>query len=125
MHSLRSFYLATLVFVLPLVAFAASPTTFKDLVDYAIKIMNSVIGTLVVAGLVLYFFGIVRHMVKKEYAESAQSRKFLLMGVVVLFVMVSIWGILEILDNTLRGQTFSEPASKSSSDVFVGPSSFE
>lgn len=110
-----------LVLAVPLAAFAAL-NTFRDLADYGVKIMNSVIGTLVITGLVIYFFGLIEHLFKREQTEGSQLRKFLLMGIVALFVMVSIWGILEILGNTLKGQSFTgsgtDPAGYISPDAF-------
>jgi hypothetical protein len=90
--------LASLV---PFVVFAA-PRTFAELAAYLGSIMNSAIGVLITAALVFYFWGAAQHLLKMERGEGAspEFRKFLLMGVLVIFVMVSVWGILEILRNT-------------------------
>ena len=91
-------YLALLISA-PLVVFAA-PRTYRELVEYLIKIMNYTIGTLVVAGLVIYFFGIARNMMKAKDGDASQQRNFIIMGVIIIFVMVSIWGILRLLRAT-------------------------
>lgn len=98
---LRFSSLALLAVVVPFVAFGA-PRTFAELAAYLGSIMNSAIGVLITAALVFYFWGAVQHLIKMESGEGAspEFRKFLLMGVVVLFVIVSVWGILEILRNT-------------------------
>jgi len=97
----RFCFLALLLVIAPCVAFAA-PRTFAELADYLGSIMNSAIGVLITAAIVFYFWGAVQHLLKMESGEGAspEFRKFLLMGVVVLFVIVSVWGILEILRNT-------------------------
>ena len=102
---------------LPLVVEAAPPATYKDLVVYIVKIMNYTIGTLVILGLVFYLYGVARNIMKAKDGEANQSRKFLLMGIVILFVMVSIWGILEILQNTfLSGGVFDPAAGEESQE---------
>lgn len=97
----RLSFLVLVSATLPFVAFAA-PRTFAELAAYLGGIMNSAIGVLITAALVFYFWGAAQHLLKMESGEGAspEFRKFLLMGVVVIFVMVSVWGILEILRNT-------------------------
>lgn len=104
---MRSLSIFILVFALPLVAAAAAPATYRDLVTNLIAIMNYSIGTLVVLGVVLYLYGSAMNIIKTKEGDSSQNRKFLLMGIVILFVMVSVWGILELLQATfLEGGVF-------------------
>lgn len=83
----------------PLVV-AAAPRTYRELVEYLIKIMNYTIGTLIVLGLVTYFYGVAHNIIRSKEGDSGQQRSFILMGVVVIFVMVSVWGILRLLRTT-------------------------
>ena len=92
------------VWVLPAVALAATPRTFRELVIQIIAIINYIIPTIIVLGLVIYFWGIVRNILifgqsGKEAAAEARKR-FFGWGLLILFVMVSIWGILRLLVNT-------------------------
>lgn len=81
---------------------AASPGNFRDLVDFLVSIMNAAITVLITSAIAMYFFGAVKHIVNHADSEDSwEMRKFLMMGVVVLFVMVSIWGILTLLQNTV------------------------
>jgi hypothetical protein len=112
---------------LPLVA-SAAPTTFRELAEYLVGLMNSTIGLLVSAALVIYFFGVIQHVRKSEGGQDfSQMRQFLLFGVLILFVMVSVWGILEILQNTLEGriQTAGPGSTQSGENLFVDPNTFE
>lgn len=96
------FCIALIAYALPKLAFAAAPRTFAELVYRVVEIMNYAIGTLIVLGIVIYFFGAANHLYKlKAGGEVAEMRNFLLMGIAVLFVMVSVWGILTLLANTL------------------------
>ena len=87
--------------MVPLAADAAAPRTFRELVFYLIDIMNYVVGILIIAGVVIYFLGAVQHLYKTRAGEAYDgARNFLLMGAVILFVMVSVWGLIRILQAT-------------------------
>ncbi|MBI5456193.1 hypothetical protein HY969_00455 [Candidatus Kaiserbacteria bacterium] len=94
---------------LPIAASAASPRTYRELVVYIVNIMNYAVGTLIILGLVIYLFGAARNILKAKDGDSSASRKFLLMGIAILFVMVSIWGILELLQNTFLSGGLFDP----------------
>jgi succinate dehydrogenase hydrophobic anchor subunit len=101
MQKILLFLLGALYF--PLVAHAAAPRTFRELVEYLVSLMNSTIGVLTAAAIVIYFLGITQQMMKSDRIEGSEMRKFLLMGIGIIFVMVSIWGILGILSATFLG----------------------
>jgi hypothetical protein len=80
-----------------------APRTFTELAFHLVDLMGYAIGTLVLAGLVLYFAGALQHMAKTHRGDSKERSKFFLTGIIILFVMVSVWGILQILESTLFG----------------------
>lgn len=88
--------------VIPEVAFGA-PRTFKELVDFAVNIMNYLVLVMITAALVLYFYGISTNM--RKFGDSGERvtimKSYFLYGIAILFVMVSVWGILRVLQNTL------------------------
>lgn len=90
----------TAIALLPLPALAA-PRTFAELANLIVTILNSATGLLILAAIVIYFGGIAMKM-RKTGAEDAQGlRTYILWGVVIIFVMVSIWGILELIQTTI------------------------
>ena len=58
---------------------------------------------LVAAALVAFLYGAAYNMLKAGERGGTALRQFLVWGVVILFVMVSIWGILNLLQQTLFG----------------------
>jgi hypothetical protein len=81
----------------------ASPQTFLDLSNIIVGILNSATGVLVVAGIAIYFYGISINILKFGEGEVEKLKNYFIWGIIVLFVMVSIWGILQILQDTLFG----------------------
>ncbi len=102
MRWLRAVGLTLSVITLPALSLAQNPRTFKDLADQLATIMNWGVTLLITAGIVIYFWGAVKQILDRGESEDSQEmRKFLFTGLIVIFVMVSIWGILGLLQNTL------------------------
>jgi hypothetical protein len=91
---------AILLLTLPVIALAA-PTTLKELASQIITLLNAATAFLVAAALVLFLGGAAYNMIRAGERGSAALSKFLIWGIITLFVMVSIWGILNLLQNTL------------------------
>jgi len=94
-----------LVLVLPGIALAA-PTSFKELTEELLKILNAGIASVLILGLVIYFYGISTSIPKLTQGtlgkgEMETFRVHIVWGVVALFVMVSVWGVLALVQNSL------------------------
>lgn len=92
--------------LLPKVARAA-PTTFSDLVFQVVAVIDRIVPVLIAATVVVYFWRIATNVIifskrpdKEGKGGGAAQRKALLDGLLVIFVMVSIWGILRLFVST-------------------------
>ena len=80
---------------------AAVASTFPELINYAIGIINFAIPTVIAASLFMYFYHAGRGVWKSSGGEAkSEMKQQLLWGAIILFVMISIWGILGFLENT-------------------------
>lgn len=78
--------------------------TFADVVQYAISLIDAAVPVLAVLALVLFFAGIVRYVAKAgDEKGKERDKEVMLWGLIALFVIFSIWGILRVLNNTLFG----------------------
>lgn len=93
---------ALLLFV-PVIASAEAAHTLKDFVGQIVTLLNTATGVLVAAALVAFLYGAAYNMLKAGERGGTALRQFLVWGVIILFVMVSIWGILNVLQQTLFG----------------------
>ena len=97
-----------LSFTLPLAVFADNPGTgvyeytFKEFVQYQIlPLINAGIAFLFSAAVAVFFYGIVRFIASSAGAkDKVQGRELMLWGIVALFVMVAVWGIVAVLKAT-------------------------
>ncbi len=93
--------LAASALAFPAVALAAAPKTFGDLAQLIVSLMNGFTALLVLAGIVIYFYGVSTNILKFGEGDHSKIKNYFFWGIIVLFVMVSVWGILQILQNTL------------------------
>lgn len=85
--------------MVPAQALALSEGTFSSLVAKLVGIINVTVPVLISLAIVLFFFHTGKGIFgsAKSGAEAkSQLKETLLWGVLIIFVMVSIWGILNI-----------------------------
>lgn len=100
-----SFTLATLT--LPGVAFASTPTTFAGLANQVVQILGSATVDLIVLAIVVYFWGISSSLFNQGEKGHERLREQLLWGIVVIFLAVSIWGVVSLVQSSIFGSTGS------------------
>lgn len=96
----RALVVATIF--LPALALAA-PRTFDELVSLILRIINAGIGIALISGIVVYFYGVATSIPKLKTDDAERLRAHFVWGLLALFVMFSVWGILAVLRNTLFG----------------------
>ena|SRR3989338_4791307 len=109
----KDFLLVSIVasLLIPSIALAATPRTFQELAALVVLIIDNATVVLIVAGIVIYFYGVSTNILNFTDKSGEKLRMYFLWGILVLFVMVSIWGILQLLQNTLFGDLQSNPSS--------------
>lgn len=93
------------VIFLPSLVFAASPRTFSELVNLAVTVIDTATGVLITAAIAIYLWGVSTSIWKTGQETSARAKTYFFWGIIVLFIMVSIWGILRLLRDTLFAES--------------------
>ena len=92
-----------LLTLLPIVTNAAT-YTFKSFIDMLVGIINTVIPILITLAIVLFFYhsGIGIFGASRDGANNrTKLKETLLWGVGIIFVMVSVWGIINLIGGEL------------------------
>ncbi len=76
-------------------------SSLKNVVLAFKDIATGVYSSLFIVALIAFFVGIIRMFFTKDATSKAESYKFLGFGVVALFVMVGIWGLVAFLSANL------------------------
>ena len=97
---LSSFLAALLLFAVPLVSFAA-PANFGELVTLIINSILKPLVTLIFGfAFVMFLWGMFQYIRAANEGGKEEARNTILYGLIGLFVMVSVWGLVRILTGT-------------------------
>lgn len=119
MKTAYNFLLSLGIIALPTLAWAA-PQNFQALAYTIVGILNNGALLLITFGLVVYFWGIasnIGHFGDEKGQEKLKSYFF--WGIIIFFVMVSLWGIVNLLQSTLFGGDTTSPSPSQSSIIRV------
>ena len=101
----RVFLLLIAISIVPLFADAQSsgaPRTFRELAVDIVDILSAATATVLAFAVVIFIWNIAKNMTTLGDGNKVKERNaFLLWGSFIMFVIVSIWGILGLLRNTL------------------------
>ncbi|PIQ66255.1 MAG: hypothetical protein COV96_02460 [Candidatus Zambryskibacteria bacterium CG11_big_fil_rev_8_21_14_0_20_42_18] len=108
--------------LLPTVAFAAL-TGVKDLITSIQGLINPLLSLAVGLALVAFFWGLAKFIFRLGGDEKAveDGKRIMKWGLIALFVMVSVWGIIELIQQDLLGLN-SGSTSSGVGGRYTGPS---
>ena len=116
MKRVASIAAAALALGSPLVASAQGADTFQSLANIVAKIFNAGAILLITATVAVYFYGIVGNIYNMSKGEArSDMRTNMLWGIFIIFLMVSIWGIVQFLQYSL----FGGPSPSASNGVVI------
>ena len=82
------------------------PDDFKDLVCYVTNFIGLLTPLLVAVSLLVFFWGIARFILAAgDEKKVEEGKKLLIWGSIGLFVIASLWGIIQILSGSLFGSS--------------------
>jgi uncharacterized membrane protein len=89
----------------PAITFAI---TAEELISHIASILSDVVLLLVAFAVVVFLWGVVKYIMSGDNEEKRkEARQYITWGIVGLFVMVSVWGLVNILIDTLGIETGS------------------
>jgi len=81
-----------------------SNSTIASVVQDVISLINLCVGVLVALALVVFFWGLVKYIYHSDDAKARQEgSKSILWGLIALFVLFSLFGILQLLNIAFFG----------------------
>ena len=86
---------------IPSVTFAMNDT-FKDLVTNVVMngVLVPIVPILISLTIIVFIFGILKFMKSSDSKERGEGKMYMLWGIIGIFVMVSVWGLVNILQNS-------------------------
>ena len=93
---------ALILVVSPLAVFAAGPTFGSLIFSLRTKIFLPLVGVLLTLALVMFFWGMIKYIKSLGSEKDKRDGKDLMIwGIIALAVMVSVWGLVNIVISTI------------------------
>lgn len=86
----------------------ASAQTLLNTLALVSTFLNSLVYLLITVAILAFFWGLIKYLMGDSAEDKKKGLDTMLMGVLSIFVMVSIWGIIRLLQSTFR-VTSTEP----------------
>ena len=99
---MRKLFLQTIpLFLLPLLIFAQTPSNFSGLVDIFIDVITGAAKLFMLLSVLVFFWGIAKFILNTGGGkEKEDAKNIMVWGIIALFVMTSVWGIIRVLQAT-------------------------
>lgn len=86
---------------IPLVTFGAEG--LEGLIDKINNVLKAVVPLLIALAVVFFLWGVLKFVTAGGDEEKrAQGRDTMIYGIIAIFVMVSVWGLVKILEDTFK-----------------------
>lgn len=101
----RSTFLAAATLALP---FVASAQNIQGVINTVGTIINLLVVLLIGIAIIVFFIGLIRYIFKAG-EDKHKGLVTMLYGIIAIFVMVSIWGLVRLVGNTFLGNVSNNP----------------
>ena len=89
------------LYAFPLITFAAVGN-FGDLVDVINGILNKILPIIIAIAVIYFVYNALMYMIAADEERKGEAKSKMIYGIVALFVMVSVWGLVNILKGTFN-----------------------
>ncbi len=73
-------------------------------------LLNGLIGVAITLAIVVFFWGLIKYLFVGGAEGKAEGLKIMFYGVVTIFVMISVWGLVELLQYTFGVRGIGSPS---------------
>lgn len=91
-------------------AIGQTPRNFCELMSLFLKLLNSIIPLLVALAIVFFIWGVIQYVINPASSEEREKgQQYMIWGIVGIFCIVSIWGLVALLTGTFGISTIVIP----------------
>lgn len=81
-------------------ALAAAVNIHTNFLTPITNILNTIIPLLMVIATIVFLWGVIQYVISADEEKRKQGRSLMIYGIIGLFVMVAVWGIVAVLEST-------------------------
>lgn len=95
-------FLSLITLLFPSMLVAQTPQNFRQVSDLFVDLLTSLIPILVGGAMLVFFWGLIKYLTKINDANAhKQGKDLMLWGIVTIFVMLSLWGIVRFMQRSI------------------------
>lgn len=94
--------MAALSAALPMIASADTINNVWNIFGFVQKILNTVLPLIIAAAVVYFVWGMFGLFLASDEDKKEKAKTTVIYGIIAIFVMVSVWGLVNILVNTFQ-----------------------
>ena len=91
--------------LVPMLAFAQNISQISGILNIVQVVLNTIIPILITLGVIYFIYGVIGYVTAKDEEKKDEARNVMIYGIIGLFVIVSIWGLIRFLGNATGVQT--------------------
>jgi CDP-diglyceride synthetase len=99
--------------ILALPALVSAATGVHDILNTIQSIIQAIIPIVIGLAVLMFLWGIAQYIVAKDSDKQKDARMIIIYGVIVLFAMVAIWGLVDVLASTFGIDSGAAPMAPS------------
>ena len=100
-------FLAGIAPLAPLVALAQNPTQVIGIATGVKSVLNIVIPIMVTLAVIYFIWGVIKYVIATDEEDKKKGKDMMIYGIIGIFVIVAIWGIVFFIGNFLGISTQS------------------
>jgi hypothetical protein len=101
MINMKKIITGVTLFAAPMLTFAQGANAFSIL-DTLRSLVDRLIPFFIAAGLAYFIFGIVKYVIAGDSDDKEKARHVIVQGLIGLFIMLSVWGIIGVFQRTFQ-----------------------
>jgi len=105
---LTGFGTAAVVALTPALVFAQGITEANGLVSKVKTLIDQLIPLVIGLALLVFLWGVLQYALSKEDGGKEAAKGYMLWGLIALFVMVSVWGLVNVISDTILGDNIDK-----------------
>ena len=86
----------------PSLALAAQGTTFRTILEEIALILNWVLPILITVAVVYFVWSVIQYTLSSDEKVKEKAKSGIISGLIGIFVIVSFWGIIGVIQNTFK-----------------------
>ena len=79
-----------------------SPTGLGDILNTITKLLSSVIPILIIIAVIYFIWSVIQYTLSSDEEAKAGARKGIITGLIGLFIIISFWGIVRVVQTTFN-----------------------